>query len=123
MPGLEHLLDDALRREGADGAEDGAAGETLADPQRQELVEGRPTSEELHDRLLGWDKGLHKPHTAQDGKPHRVRIAIPGLDPFVKGRQEGCHREDLRPAGRADPDRAGGSRLSDAYFDGFQAIA
>ena len=86
VPGLEHLLDEAFRRQGADGAEDGAAGKTSADHQRQESVEGRPTSEELHDRLLGRDEGLRKPDTAQHGKADRVRIAIPGLDPFVKGR-------------------------------------
>jgi len=123
VPGLEHLLDETLRRERADGGEDGAAGETSADHQRQESVEGRPTSEELHDRLLGRDKGLRKPHTAQHWKAHRVRIAVPGLDPFVKGRQEGGHREDLRPASRADSDRADASRLSNPRFDGFQAIA
>ena len=123
VPGLELLFDEALRREGANGGEDGAAGEASADHQRQESVEGRPTSEELHDRLLGRDKGLRKPHTAQHGKAHRVRIAVPGLDPFVKGRQEGGHREDLRPASRADSDRADASRLSNPRFDGFQAIA
>jgi len=123
MTGLHHRFDEALGRERAHSSENGAASEALADDHRHETVQGRPTTEEPEDRLLGRKKGLRNAHASENRKLHRPWIAIPGLDSLVEGGQEGGHRENLRPAARADSDRSDGPRPSDRFLDGFQAIS
>src|SRR2546427_2397399 len=68
MPGLEHLLDETLHRERADGGEDGAAGGNSADHPPHGTGEGRPPPGELHDRPPGRGKSLRQPPPPPGGK-------------------------------------------------------
>jgi len=122
VTGFDHLLDQSFRRERTDSADNGAAGETSIDHQIKQTVQRRSTTDKPHNRLLGGKKGLCKTHPAEHRETDRVRIAVPGFDPFVECRQKRGHREDLGPASRADPDRADRPRLSDRPLDRFQAI-